>query len=217
MIAEVENAMVARLDSASRLKLLGYTLKTAASMGREFDDEAALKAVVNLVPGMWVTFLGEEKVRDGVQGEHEMKATFRVVVAALNKRNQHATRHGAGTDVGTYQMARDARRLLAGQCLGLDIGYLEPVRVRTFPAVERSMPGLSVMAVEFTATYTETECPDQPAAELADTLAARIGAGDARKTLAELMAIGAGITDFATSHADWVAPYAKSDTVTLET
>ncbi|EPY00881.1 phage protein Gp37 [Magnetospirillum fulvum] len=210
MIAEIENAMLSRLTSAKVLRLLGYTVKTVDSLGGEFDDEAALKKAVNLVPGIWVTFMGEEKAADQGYGSHKMKATFRVVVAAINKRNQAATRHGSGTDVGTYQMAQDARTLLAGQTFGMDIGYLEPVRIRTFPAVEKAMPGLSVMAVEFTTTYTATDAPDQPGA--------RIGADVPRdKGLPEAMAIGAGITDFRTTHADWVPPFNLSDTVSLET
>lgn len=214
MIAEIENAMLARLASAKALRLLGYTVKTVDSLGGEFDDEAALKKAVNLVPGMWVTFMGEEKAADQGYGSHKMKATFRVVVAAMNKRGQAATRHGSGTDVGTYQMAQDVRTLLAGQTFGLDIGYLEPVRIRTFPAVEKAMPGLSVMAVEFTTTYIATDAPDQPGVQIGDPNGPDVPCD---KGLAEAMAIGAGITDFRTSHADWVPPFNLSDTVSLET
>lgn len=213
MIAEIENAMLQRLQSAKALGLFGYVVKTIDSLGVEFDDAEALKKSVNLVPGMWVTFQDEVKSGDGAYGEHRMKATFRVVVAAMNKRNQAATRHGAVKDVGTYQMAQDVRAVLAGQKLGLDIGYLEPVRIRTFPAVERIMPGLSVLAVEFTTTYTATDAPDQPGAQIGDPNGPDVPRD---KGLAEAMAIGAGITDFRTSHADWVPPLNQSDTVNLE-
>lgn len=213
MIAEIENAMLQRLQSAKALGLFGYQVKTIDSLGVEFDDADALKKSVNLVPGLWVTFQDEVKSGDGAYGEHRMKATFRVVVAAVNKRNQAATRHGAGKDVGTYQMAQDVRALLAGQKLGLAISYLEPVRIRTFPAVEKAMPGLSVMAVEFTTTYTATDAPDQPGAQIG----APNGPDVPRdKGLAEAMAIGAGITDFRTSRADWAPPFNLSDTVNLE-
>lgn len=214
MIAQIENAILKRLETANVRGLLGYRLKTVASLGGEFDDEEALKKSVNVVPGMWVTFLGEEKEGAMGYGAHTMKATFRVIVAASSKRNQGAARHGhgegAGREVGTYQMAMDARTLLAGQKLGLDIGYLEPIRIRTFPVVDKTMPGLSVMAVELATTYTATDAPNLDLAEIGADAPTGMG-------LAEALAVLAGATDFTTSHADWVAPFNLSDTVTLET
>lgn len=215
MIAEIENAMLKRLNSVKALDLFGYQVRTIDSLGGEFDDDEALKTAANLVPGFWVTFLDEVKDGETGYGEHRMKATFRVVVAASNKRNQAAARHGAGKDVGTYQMATDARTLLAGQKLGLAISYLEPIRIRTFPAVEKAMPGLSVMAVEFATTYTATDTPDQPGAQIGTPNGP--GGVPRDQGLAKVMAIGAGITDFRTSRADWVPPLDLSDTVSLET
>lgn len=201
MIAQIENAMLTRLTSANTLGLLGYAINTVASYDGVFDDATSLTTIVTQIPGVWVTFLGEETTADRGYTDHEMTPSFRVIVAAGNKRT--------GADVGTYQMAKDVGALLSGQRLGLDIGYLKQVRVSTFPAVDNAMPGLSVMAVDFTATYTTTEAPDLPAAEIAADV-------PRDKGLAEAMAMAAGITDFTTSHADWAPPSTLSDTVTLE-
>jgi phage gp37-like protein len=117
MIAAVENAIIARLKAAAEAGVLGYAYRELDSLPVLLDEE-----LVNAqFPSAFVVFAG-------AQGEQQtsrasiMRASFHVIVAAQNYRNEAATRHGAGAgEVGSYQMALDAAGLLFGEDLGLDI------------------------------------------------------------------------------------------------
>lgn len=222
MIGAIENAIVARLKSASDLGLLGYSLKTVESYGGEFDADELAKAAAKL-PGAFVLFLGDEQQRAVSDGRWEMKGTFAVLVGAKNKRNEAARRHGGQGqgEVGSWQMARDARTLLADQRLGLEIGYLVPTKMQPLPLARVGNDPLSLVTVEFETTYTLTGAPDAQAATGADGAALPPGALppglDPAAGLLANMGRAAGITDFAGLDADWDAPKPTTDTIDLET
>lgn len=178
-IAEVENAMLARLKAAGDAGALGYRFRTLETYPADFDLFIEEKVKGDRPwPAAWVIFGGWRTPVD--DGALQAPAVFMVVVAAANLRNETARRHGAGdAEVGSYQLMLDAAGLLHGQHLGLDIGRMElgPCRsVRPTPVITRHQ--LSLYALEFT-----TRLPIATAAFPAVAL-----------------------DDFATFHADWDVP-----------
>ena len=85
-----------------------------------------LQKVLKLFPAVLVVYDSSNygKLAKGVFDE---RMRFRVLVASRNLRGEKATRRGDVAMVGTYQMLRDVRGLLANQSLGLDVGPAEPV------------------------------------------------------------------------------------------
>ncbi|MDP3427835.1 MAG: DUF1834 family protein, partial [Humidesulfovibrio sp.] len=70
-----------------------------------------------------------------------------------NLRNEAATRKGDKVHVGTYQMLKDVRALLAGQDFGLEIDNLRPGRVRSMVNARFQAQGVSVYAMEWHTRY----------------------------------------------------------------
>ena len=178
-IAEIENAMLARLRAAGEAEVLGYGYRTLDTYPADFD--LYLKEKIKgdrAFPAAWVVFGGWRAPVD--DGQLHAPAVFMLIVAAQNLRNETARRHGAGAaEVGSYQLMLDAAGLIHGQHLGLDIGRMElgPCRsVRpTATILERQ---LSLYALEFT-TRLPIKVSGFPAAAL---------------------------DDFTTFHADWDLP-----------
>lgn len=178
-IAEIENAMLARLRAAGEADVLGYRFRTLETYPADFDLFLEEKIKGDRPwPAAWVVFGGWRAPVD--DGSLQAPAVFMVIVAAANLRNETARRHGAGAaEAGSYQLMMDVARLLHGQHLGLDIGRLQlgPCRsVRPTPVVTRHQ--LSLYALEFSTL-------------LPITVAAFPSAG---------------LDDFATFHADWDVP-----------
>lgn len=209
MIAEIETAMLARLNSAKDLGLLGYLVQTIASLGGEFTDSAITAATPALAPGLWVTFLNETKGGEVGWGENRIRIRMRVIVAATT-RLSHTDPETGIVSVGSYQLAADVHTLLSGQRFGLDIEYLVPHAVTVFQPFQAAVPGLSVLAVDFITTYVAADAPDQPGAAISAGVPTDQG-------LAQAMTVGAGSTDFARSDATWASSSTFSDTVSLET
>ncbi|MGH7027377.1 phage protein Gp37 [Brevundimonas sp.] len=179
-IAEIENAILARLQAAGDQSVLGYRFRTLESYPEEFD--AYLKNTIkagHVFPGAWVVFGGWRRPTDAGSSLNA-EAVFMVVVAARNLRNEKSQRHGAtDKEVGSYQLLLDVSRLLHGQRLGLDIGALQlgPCRsVRPTQTITENQ--LSVYALEFSAA-----------------LPIAIGGG-----------LSGPLDDFSTFHANWDAP-----------
>ena len=183
MIGAVENAMLARIAAASAASMVPYTYLTTETWPAKFDHYLESKVV--RYPACWTAFGGAHKVERLARGRWRAHCVFGLVVASENLRNEEATRHGGTTaEVGSYQLAVDAVRLLAGQSLGLDIDALEPTSI--LPLEVSDLPKLrqvSLYAVSFdTGLYFDIE--PSP--------------GD--------------LTDFTTFHADWdPAPYGHVD------
>lgn len=118
MIGAIEQALVDRVEAANGVGGLGYRLRTVASYGNELDDD--VDRVIKAFPAVWVTYLGEHAPLDIGGGAWRAAARFAVLVAASNRRNERATRHGASGEPGAYQIVEDLRTLLCGEDLGLD-------------------------------------------------------------------------------------------------
>lgn len=187
-IAEIENAILARIEAASDQAVLGYKFRTLESYPEEFD--AYLKNTIkagHVFPAAWVVFGGWRRPIDAGSSLNA-EAVFMVVVAAKNLRNEKAQRHGAtDKEVGSYQLLLDVSRLIHGQRLALDIGKLQlgPCRsVRPTETIRENQ--LSVYALEFSTA-----------------LPIEIGNGQ-----------DGAIDDFTTFHANWdVRPFAEIEAI----
>lgn len=168
-IAEIENAIIARLQAAGEAGVLGYRFRTLESYPENFD--LYLKEKIRgdrPYPAAWVVFGGW---RDPVDAGSclQAEAAFGVVVAATNLRNETAQRHGAGVgEVGSYQLMMDVARLIHGQDLGLDIGAMRLGQCQSIrPTATILEKKLSVFALQFT-TKLPIEVANFPAGAIGD-------------------------------------------------
>ena len=156
-IAEVENAILARLQAASDAGVLGYRFRTLESYPENFDKY--LKEKVNgdeAYPAAWVVFGGWRNPVD-LGAEVQIEAAFGVVVAARSLRNETAQRHGSGlaSEPGSYQLLRDSIGLIQGHSLGLEIGGLQLVQSQSVRLPQTiTEDKLSVFASEFRTRMT---------------------------------------------------------------
>jgi phage gp37-like protein len=148
MFALIEDAMAAHIVEAK----LPY-LRTVATYGGELDDNLA--ETIRRFPAVWLAFQGEgEGQRLATSGSvFRIPATWVLLVAARNLRNEAATRKGDKVNVGTYQMLRDLRALLVGQDFGLDMDNLRPGRVRSLVNARFQAQGVSVYSMEWHTRY----------------------------------------------------------------
>lgn len=128
IIAQVENAIIERLSAASRLGVLGYSLRLVETLPTDLDDRLA--QYVQSFPAAWVAFGGWPQAVDMGQGEVQAEdALFHVIVGAGSLRNEKAQRHGDGAgEVGSYQLVADVLGLLSGLSFGLPMSGLKPGR-----------------------------------------------------------------------------------------
>lgn len=155
MIAAIENAMLARLKAASDADLLGYRFRDLDSYPEEWDEYLNEKLEWR-APAAWVVFAGAEVPPSSDSAEVRYPASFFLVVAAENIRNETARRHGGrGGEPGSYQLALDAISLLAYSDLGLpDISPLLPGAIRTIARPQAlAERNCSLLAVAFTTDF----------------------------------------------------------------
>lgn len=147
-IATIEDAILARIAGAK----LPY-LRTLATYGGQLDD--GLAESVRQFPAVWLAFkaMGEGQPLNTAGSVYRVPATWVAFVAARNLRNEAATRKGDRVRVGTYQMIRDVRALLAGQDLGLPIEALRPGRVQSMINAQYQAQGVSVYAMDWHTRY----------------------------------------------------------------
>jgi phage gp37-like protein len=176
MIAAIENAMLNSLRAAADANLLGYRWQTLTTYPDNWDEYLAEKADWR-APAAWAVFAGASELRATDIGRVRVgSAEFGLVVAAENLRNETETRHGGpvAAEPGSYQLAMDALRLLAGSSLGLDIDLLRPVRiaqVRPFAALKQRR--VSMFALQFRTGF-EIALADAEVSDLSDLGAVHI-------------------------------------------
>ena len=124
--------------------------------GGEFDDD--IDAVIKRFPAIWVTFDGSKTPEKFGHNKTKMLITFVVLVADHTVRNEEAQRHGTGRNVGTFQMLDCVQRLLTGNDLSsqnlVGLAPLELGRVKTIFNTTTRRDSISVLAQEFTTSYT---------------------------------------------------------------
>jgi phage gp37-like protein len=150
--AAIEDAIIARIKSASDAGALGYRLAEVASYGGEFDDEAFFTSVRKL-PAVWVTVVGSKAKRIGAK-VFDRSPVIAVMVATRNVRGERQTRHGSVNEPGSYQLLDDVCSLISGQSLGLNIAPLMPGADRTLFNTRNAREARSVLALEFSTTFT---------------------------------------------------------------
>ncbi len=149
MIADIENAIIATLKNAVGMAYLTQV----ESYGGELDDD--LSEVVRKYPAVWVVFAGSGKPAKLGAEKFKVPATFAVIVAARNVRNEKATRQGTTGEVGTYQILQDVRTLLMNNDFGLSIERLQPGATRTLYNTKVRGQALSVFSQEWTTAYID--------------------------------------------------------------
>lgn len=124
IFGQIEAAMIARIDGASKLGVLGYTIRKVDTLPTDLDER--LPTYVQDFPAAWTVFGGWPSAENMSGGEAIVSAQFHVVVGASSLRNEKAQRLGDGVGgAGSYQMAMDVIGLLLGQDFGLPIGGLQ--------------------------------------------------------------------------------------------
>lgn len=167
MIAAIENAILDVLkDAGAPGGPLGYAYRTLKTYPDEFAQY--LRDNPNLrTPAAWAVWLGMPGGIDaGADAGWEGTGRFALVVAAQDLRNEQETRHGSGSQPGSYQLMIDAIRLLSQNDLGLDLVKAMTVRSARLVARTEDMKRqkLSLIAIELECTvplgsFTEEHGP----------------------------------------------------------
>lgn len=150
--AQLEDAVIARVKNASDSNALGYRLAHVDSYGGEFDDETFFTQFRKF-PAVWVTVGGDKPKRVSAK-VWECALTLAVMVGARNVRGERFTRHGSVGEAGTYQLAQDVRDLLSVQDFDQLVAPLALGPTRTLFNTRQGNEARSVLAIEFTTTYT---------------------------------------------------------------
>ncbi len=133
-------------------------IREIKTYGGEFDDD--ISVIIKTFPAIWVTFDGSKTPEKTSANKTKMPVTFVVLVGNRSVRNEESQRHGAGADIGTFQMLHNVQQLLTGNDLssqGLKgLAPLELGRVKTIFNTSTRSQSLSVLAQEFTTSYTIT-------------------------------------------------------------
>ena len=123
--------------------------------GGQFDD--GIDAIIRHFPAIWVTFDGSKTPERISANKTKMPITFVVLVGAESVRNEESQRHGAGADIGTFEMLHHVQQLLTGNDLssqGINgLAPLELGRIKTIFNTSARDQSLSVLAQEFTTSY----------------------------------------------------------------
>lgn len=131
-------------------------IREIKTYGGEFDDD--ISAIIKAFPAIWVTFDGSKTPEKTSLNKTKMPVTFVVLVGNRSLRNEESQRHGAGADVGTFEMLHLVQQLLTGNDLssqGLKgLASLELGRIKTIFNTSTRNQSLSVLAQEFTTSYT---------------------------------------------------------------
>lgn len=148
MISIIEDAIKGQIEAAK----LPY-VRTLATYGGQLDGDFA--TVIRQLPGIWIVFKGEGpgSATDTTRRRWKIPATFIVMVAARNLRNEQSQRHGDKLQIGTYQMLADLRALLLQQTFGLPIEPLKPGPTRTLFNARLQDQAMSGFAQEWLTSY----------------------------------------------------------------
>lgn len=133
-------------------------IREVKTYGGEFDDDVS--AIIKAFPAIWVTFDGSKSPEKMGVSKTKMPITFVVLVGNRSVRSEESQRHGAGRDIGTFQMLTHVQQLLTGNDLSSQgVKGLAPLalgRIKTIFNASTRGQSLSVLAQEFTTAYTIT-------------------------------------------------------------
>ena len=133
-------------------------IREIKTYGGEFDDD--ISVIIKAFPAIWVTFDGSKTPEKTSANKTKMPVSFVVLVGNRSVRNEESQRHGAGADIGTFQMLHHVQQLLTGNDLSSQklkgLAPLELGRIKTIFNTSTRSQSLSVLAQEFTTSYTIT-------------------------------------------------------------
>lgn len=133
-------------------------IREVKTYGGEFDDD--ISAIIKHFPAIWVAFEGSKTPEKTSHNKTKMPLTFVVLVGARSVRNEESQRHGAGRDIGTFQMLNHVQQLITGNDLSsqsvVGLAPLQLGRIKTIFNTSTRNQSLSVLAQEFHTTYTLT-------------------------------------------------------------
>lgn len=129
-------------------------LATVQSYGGEFDED--LLNIVKRFPAIWVTTTGDAAPKKLSHNKYEYFVKVVIMVGASSMRNEEARRHGAGSDIGSYDMLKEVWKLFIGNSLKQEIqglNPLEPGKTKTIFNTQVRSQSISVLAQEFTTSF----------------------------------------------------------------
>lgn len=133
-------------------------IREIKTYGGEFDDD--LTSVINHFPAIWITFVGSGTPKKISNNKTQYPITFAVLVGSRSVRNEEARRHGAGSDIGTFEMLSRVQNLLIGNDLSSEdisgLTALELGKTKTIFNTKLRSQSISVLSQEFTTQYTIT-------------------------------------------------------------
>ncbi|MCK0915090.1 phage protein Gp37 [Acinetobacter pittii] len=151
----IEQAIKAEMAAQIESKKWNFVREIKTYAG-EFDED--ITAIIKAFPAIWITFDGSKTPENLSHNKTKMPITFVVLVGARSLRNEESQRHGAGADIGTFQMLDYVQRLLTGNDLtSQNVKGLAPFqlgRVKTIFNSSTRSQSISVLAQEFTTAYT---------------------------------------------------------------
>lgn len=150
--AQLEDAVIDRVRSASDTNALGYRLAHVDSYGGEFDDETFFTQFRKF-PAVWVTVGGDVPKKISAR-TWECQLKLAVMVGSRNVRGERFTRRGTVVEPGSYQLAQDVRDLLVAQTFEKLVAPLDLGPTRTLFNTKLGSEARSVLAVEFVSKFT---------------------------------------------------------------
>jgi phage gp37-like protein len=116
MIAELEDAIVARIKAAQVANLWPYKLLTVETYGGQIDESTQSTF---RFPAVFVAFTRMKQKHQLGERDRIVVVHLVLYVAARNPRNERATRHGDMHEPGSFQIAEDLIALLENQRVGM--------------------------------------------------------------------------------------------------
>ncbi|OTG68307.1 hypothetical protein B9T25_06395 [Acinetobacter sp. ANC 4470] len=133
-------------------------IREIKTYGGEFDDDTLIW--VNSFPAIWIAFVGSGTPKKTSNNKTQYPLTFAVLVGSRSVRNEEARRHGAGADIGSFEMLSRVQNLLIGNDLSSvnvkGLAALELGKTKTIFNTKTRGQSISVLSQEFTTQYTIT-------------------------------------------------------------
>ena len=133
-------------------------IREIKTYGGEFDDDTL--TWVNSFPAIWIAFVGSGTPKKVSNNKTQYPLTFAVLVGSRSVRNEEARRHGAGADIGSFEMLSRVQNLLIGNDLSSvnvkGLAALELGKTKTIFNSKARSQSISVLSQEFTTQYTIT-------------------------------------------------------------
>jgi phage gp37-like protein len=153
MIGELEDAVIARIQSAQEQKLWPYKLLTIETYGGQIAED---RQSTFRFPAVFVSYTGHKTVTTLGERSRIIEVGLVIYIAARNPRNERATRHGDQHEPGSYQIAEDLIALLENQRLGMPMVLpLQHTKLETLFVASKSdgAKAESILAVTFNCQF----------------------------------------------------------------